>query len=95
MPEINGFQVVELRRFRAIIWRGMKAIATSFTTWFYLLEFFQLSGFFNFAVVFLGHDMFYFYLASPFVIIRHICLIAILLCGQKKEIELQGKKVPV
>lgn len=47
--------------------------------WFYALEFSNLAAFFSILPwFFLGRDPFYFYLASPFVILRHLILIFIL-----------------
>ncbi len=48
-------------------------------TWFYALEFSNLAAFFLILPwFFLGRDMFYFYLASPFVVFRHLVLFFIL-----------------
>ena len=53
--------------------------------WFYLLEFSNLAAFFSILPwFFLDHDLFYFYLASPFVVIRHISLIVIFFYALKK-----------
>lgn len=47
--------------------------------WFYALEFSNLAAFFFILPwFFLGRDMFYFYLASPFVVLRHLVLIFLL-----------------
>ena len=92
MPEINGFPGSRTSAIpRHNMARNEGDSHRSFTTWFYLLEFSNLAAFFSILPwFFLGHDMFYFYLASPFVIIRHICLIAILFYAvKKKEIELR------
>lgn len=46
---------------------------------FYFLEFSNLAVFFSILPwFFLGHDMFYFYLSAPFVILRHLMLIFML-----------------
>jgi len=47
-------------------------------SWFYILEFSNLAAFFLILPwFFLGHDMFYFYLSTPFVLLRHSVLIFI------------------
>ena len=54
--------------------------------WFYLLEFSNLGAFF--AILpwfFLGHNLFYFYLSAPFVILRHIVLFYIFFKGLDKK----------
>ena len=44
-------------------------------SWFYILEFSNLASLFSILPwFFFGHDMFYFYLAVPFVILRHLAL---------------------
>ncbi|OGY64158.1 MAG: hypothetical protein A3I89_04230 [Candidatus Harrisonbacteria bacterium RIFCSPLOWO2_02_FULL_41_11] len=53
---------------------------------FYALEFSNLGAFFSILPwFFLGHNMFYFYLASPFVILRHFFLAVIIYQLLKKR----------
>ncbi len=48
--------------------------------WFYILEFSNATSLFAILPWYLlGHDIFYFYLAMPFVVLRHIGLVGVLL----------------
>ena len=54
--------------------------------WFYALEFANLAALYSILPWFFsGHNMFYFYLATPFVLVRHFILLKILMFAIRKK----------